>query len=66
MDSFSEKIESDCLGVEMLEQKERTRRLGTDKEFGLLVRLSIPAVIGLFVQALYNVVDSILLLTIPR
>ena len=42
-----------------MEQKERTKRLGTDNEFGLLIKLSVPAVIGLFIQALYNVVDSI-------
>ncbi len=33
--------------------------MGTAPEFGLLVKLSIPAVLGLLVQALYSVVDSL-------
>ncbi len=40
-------------------QKERTKMLGTAPEMRLLIKLSVPAVIGLFVQALYNVVDSV-------
>ncbi len=40
-------------------QKEKTKRMGTAPEWGLLIKLSVPAVIGLSVQALYNVVDSV-------
>jgi len=40
-------------------QKERTKRLGTAPEWSLLIKLSMPAVLGLLVQALYNVVDSV-------
>ncbi len=37
----------------------RSDRLGTEPVFSLLVKLSIPGVIGMATQALYNVVDSI-------
>ncbi|HKK65692.1 MAG TPA: MATE family efflux transporter [Clostridia bacterium] len=36
-----------------------SNRLGTEPVFSLLVKLSIPGVIGMATQALYNVVDSI-------
>lgn len=36
-----------------------SNRLGTEPVFPLLVKLSIPGVIGMATQALYNVVDSI-------
>ena len=36
-----------------------SNRLGTEPVFPLLVKLSIPGIIGMATQALYNVVDSI-------
>lgn len=40
-------------------QKNHSARLGTDPILPLLVKLSIPGIIGMATQALYNVVDSI-------
>jgi len=40
-------------------QKHTSKRLGTEPIFPLLFRLSIPSIIAMFIQALYNVVDSI-------
>ena len=40
-------------------QGEKTARLGTAPEFGLLMKLSVPAMMGMLVQATYSVVDSI-------
>ncbi len=37
----------------------RSERLGTEKIVPLLIKLSIPGIVGMIVQALYNVVDSI-------
>ena len=37
----------------------RSSRLGTEPVFPLLVKLSIPGIIGMATQALYNVVDSV-------
>lgn len=37
----------------------RAERLGQEKILPLLVRFSIPAIVGMLVQALYNVVDRI-------
>ena len=34
-------------------------RLGTEPVLSLLFKLSVPSIIGMAVQALYNVVDSI-------
>ena len=42
-----------------LNQKEQSTRLGTEPIPKLLKSLSIPAMIGMFVMALYNVVDTI-------
>jgi len=39
----------------------KTARLGKDPLLSLLIKLSIPGVIGMFIQALYSVVDSIFL-----
>lgn len=38
---------------------DRSKQLGEDKVFSLLVRFSIPAIIGMLVNALYNIVDRI-------
>ncbi|HBN96585.1 MAG TPA: MATE family efflux transporter, partial [Firmicutes bacterium] len=37
----------------------RAERLGQEKILPLLIRFSIPAIVGMLVQALYNVVDRI-------
>ncbi|ADU28576.1 MATE family efflux transporter [Evansella cellulosilytica] len=42
-----------------MDQKQQSERLGTEPISKLLRRLSIPAMIGMFVMALYNVVDTI-------
>lgn len=38
---------------------DRSKQLGEDKVLSLLVRFSIPAIIGMLVNALYNIVDRI-------
>lgn len=38
---------------------ERSAMLGNEKIWRLLIKLSVPAMIGMIVQALYNVVDTI-------
>ncbi|MDF2839449.1 MAG: family efflux transporter, partial [Clostridia bacterium] len=38
---------------------DRSKQLGEDKVLKLLVRFSIPAIIGMLVNALYNIVDRI-------
>lgn len=43
----------------MNRQKEQSRQLGEEPVPKLLLRLSIPAVIGMLVMSLYNVVDTI-------
>lgn len=42
-----------------MEQKRQTELLGTEKITKLLKDLSIPALVGMFVMTLYNVVDTI-------
>jgi Na+-driven multidrug efflux pump len=37
----------------------KSERMGTEKIGKLLFRLSAPAIIGMLIQALYNIVDSI-------
>ena len=37
----------------------KSERMGTEKIVPLLIKLSVPAIIGMSVQSLYNVVDSI-------
>jgi len=37
----------------------KSERMGTEKIIPLLIKLSVPAIIGMSVQSLYNVVDSI-------
>ncbi len=39
--------------------KQQSSRLGTEKIPALLVKLSLPAFIGMFVTALYNILDAI-------
>jgi putative MATE family efflux protein len=39
--------------------KNQNNRLGTETIFPLLLKLSIPSILSMFIQALYNVVDSI-------
>ena len=39
--------------------KDRREMLGSEKISRLLIKLSVPAMIGMFVMALYNIVDSI-------
>ena len=39
--------------------KQQSERLGTEKIGALLIKLSTPAMIGMFVTALYNVADAI-------
>lgn len=43
----------------MNEHNERTRSLGEDPVGKLLVKFSVPAIIGMMVNALYNIVDRI-------
>ncbi|MBT3320268.1 MAG: MATE family efflux transporter [Clostridia bacterium] len=43
-----------------------TERLGTEKISKLIIRMSIPAIIAMIVQALYNVVDSIFVASISE
>src|SRR5690554_4128308 len=38
---------------------DHTERLGQERVLPLLVRFSVPAIVGMLVQALYNVVDRI-------
>lgn len=38
---------------------DHSRRLGEEKVFKLLIRFSLPAIVGMLVNALYNVVDRI-------
>lgn len=38
---------------------DRAERLGTERILPLLVKFSVPAIVGMLVQALYNVVDRI-------
>ncbi len=38
---------------------ERSKRLGTEPIFNLLLRFSIPAIVGMLVNALYNIIDRI-------
>ncbi|UCZ53632.1 MATE family efflux transporter [Bacillus shivajii] len=42
-----------------MQQKQQSERLGTEPIPKLLKNLSIPAMVGMFVMALYNVVDTI-------
>lgn len=42
-----------------MKQKQNSERLGKEPVSKLLVKLSVPAMIGMFVMALYNVVDTI-------
>ncbi|ADL13423.1 MATE family efflux transporter [Acetohalobium arabaticum] len=42
-----------------MELTEKADRLGTEAIIPLLIKLSIPSIIGMGVQALYNIVDSI-------
>ncbi|MBR7553071.1 MATE family efflux transporter [Allobacillus sp. GCM10007491] len=42
-----------------MEQKQQTEQLGTEKITTLLRNLSVPALIGMFVMTLYNVVDTV-------
>ncbi|MFC0016041.1 MULTISPECIES: MATE family efflux transporter [Allobacillus] len=42
-----------------MEQKQQTEQLGTEKISTLLRNLSVPALIGMFVMTLYNVVDTV-------
>ncbi len=48
-----------CLRSTSMKAHRRSDRLGTEPVFSLLVKLSIPGVLGMATQALYNVVDSI-------
>lgn len=41
------------------EQAQKTERMGTESIFKLLLEFGIPATVGLLVNALYNIVDSI-------
>ncbi|MGM0501665.1 MAG: MATE family efflux transporter [Bacillota bacterium] len=42
-----------------MELTRKSDRLGTEKILPLLFKLSVPSIIGMVIQALYNVVDSI-------
>ncbi len=42
-----------------MNQNNKSDKLGTKPIFQLLVQMSIPAIIGMSIQALYNVIDSI-------
>ena len=42
-----------------MEQNERSKMLGTMKMSRLIPKISVPIMVSLLVQALYNIVDSI-------
>ncbi len=42
-----------------MKTKNKSKRLGTEPIIPLLIKLSIPSIIAMFIQAMYNVVDSI-------
>ncbi len=42
-----------------MEMNERTENLGQEAILPLLIKLSLPAIVGMAIQALYNVIDSI-------
>nr|WP_276931698.1 hypothetical protein [Globicatella sulfidifaciens] len=46
--------------------QERNRRLGTAPIGQLLVQFSIPAIIGMVVNALYNIIDRIFIGNAPE
>ena len=43
----------------VMNNMDSTRQLGEDKISKLLLKFSIPAIVGMLVNALYNVVDRI-------
>lgn len=45
-----------------MQQKSQSERLGIEPIPKLLISLSIPAMVGMFVMALYNIVDTIFIL----
>lgn len=42
-----------------METKRKSDRLGQEKISRLLIKLSAPAIVGMLIQALYNIIDSI-------
>lgn len=42
-----------------VEDDQKIRRMGTESTFKLLLEFSIPAVVGIMVQMLYNVIDAV-------
>ncbi len=42
-----------------MKTRNKSERLGTEPIIPLLIKLSIPSIIAMFIQAMYNVVDSI-------
>ncbi|WP_027340421.1 MATE family efflux transporter [Halonatronum saccharophilum] len=42
-----------------MEMNKRTKNLGEEAILPLLIKLSLPAIVGMAIQALYNVIDSI-------
>ena len=52
-------IESRYLMFEIVTYMERSKRLGTENPAKLLLMFSIPAIVGLLVQACYNVTNRI-------
>lgn len=47
------------LGCTVTKKMSRHERLGNEKMLPLLFKLSTPAIVGMFIQSIYNVVDSI-------
>ena len=42
-----------------MRENTKSERLGKEKISSLLIKLSIPAIIGMVIQSLYNIIDSI-------
>lgn len=56
---ISEKDKEKKLEEDYIEEKRDSDRMGTEPVHGLLIRMSLPLMLSMFVVALYNVVDSI-------
>ena len=45
--------------MDKIDQDQRAKRLGSQPVISLLLKFSIPAIVGMLVNALYNIVDRI-------
>ena len=59
LELLKEQIEREAENAEVKAQQKRdSDRLGTEPIHGLMIKMSLPLMVSMFVQALYNVVDS--------